>query len=153
MDRRYRICVDTVVLSGFSSTCYHAMQVQLGKGDVDGASATAQDMAAAGVPPNAAVFSQYLKLASLQPSVVEKQTAAEDTWRAMLAAGVKPSNECYNAMLAVTLLGDPDCKQRALKALREMAWAGLHVRTDTFNTIMTAASSNDDFALVRSTAR
>jgi hypothetical protein len=106
-------------------------------------------MAAAGMQPNAAIFSQYLKLAALQSSVIEKQRAAEATWRAMLAAGVAPSNECYNAMLAVMLLADPECKERAMKAVREMAWAGLTVRTDTFNTIMSAAASNDDFRLVR----
>ena len=106
-------------------------------------------MVAAGAALNATSYCQFLRLAALQPTLALRQHAATATWRAMVEAGVAPTTECYNAMLAVSLVGDPMCRERALEAVQEMRSAGLRVRADTFNTIMAAAVTNGDFVLVR----
>lgn len=83
--------------------------------------------------------------------VVRHGVAEGPTPKAPVQAPV--NEECYNAMLAVVLRGDPDFVAHAMEAIAEMRSRGLRPRTDTFNTVMQSAVNNADFLQARPPSR
>jgi pentatricopeptide repeat protein len=132
-----------------SRSPHACMQAHVEEGDLHGARDAMARMFRAGVKAGPTAHCQLLHSCRLEASPTAAKAAAARVWKRLVALRAPLTVECYNAMLSITLVGDPECVSHALAAVAEMRARGLPARTDTFNTIMHAAVENGDFLQVR----
>lgn len=124
------------------------MQAYIDSGDLAAVRSTMKDMHAYGVKAGPTILTQLLRSCTLEARPAAAKAAAIRIWKRMEALEAPLTVESYNAMLGVSLLGDPEFAAHALCAVDEMRQRGLPLRTDTLNTVMNVAVQNEDFVQV-----
>ena len=129
------------------------MQAYLDMGDIEAVRSTMHDMYAYGVRAGPTILTQLLHSCTLEGTPGPGKASAVRVWKRMKALDAPLTVESYNAMMAVTLRGDPEFAAHAMSAVEEMRQNGLPLRTDTLNTVMKVAVENSDFVQVRMPGR